>query len=467
MPTRTRSGEVLNVNPRRSRQRAPRGVALVMALIFMAVFVCLAVGVASTAQSNIVIGRNQINTQQSLAMAEGGLGLMLRNLGGADVAGAADAAALHQKIGQTLKTCLAASSMLNANAITWDAGGVHLPTAIVTRADGSAGQFDVAIQANGGASPDTRIAVISIGHFGGAARSVTYRMAVQQGGWTLPPYGITSRGAVQMTGNASLTGANNDKEGGILTATSTANAIQLTGNVLVSGDVVVCNSAGSISKTGNVTIRGNQIINAPQPDWPTVNISPFSAYATTTRTTGGSSVTLSNIRIPPNSNPTFSGNTTINGVVYVQSPNKVSFTGNVTLTGVIVCDTPAAPSLTKNAIKFTGNLQTYGVESLPASAAYDGLRSLTGTFLLAPGFSVQFTGNSTMVNGCLVADKFTFTGNSGGRIKGGIVCLANNPMSLTGNSPLIIDKSNVPTHPAGLNSGGGTRLACVGGSYSQ
>ena len=119
---------------RQTRQGVRRGMAFIIALIFISIFACMAVAVASTTQSNMVVARNRINTEQSLAIAEGGLCLVLRNLGGVNVGGAADAAALRQALGQQLKTTLATSSMLNANNITWDASGVHLPTAIVTRA---------------------------------------------------------------------------------------------------------------------------------------------------------------------------------------------------------------------------------------------------------------------------------------------------------------------------------------------
>ena len=43
-----------------------------------------------------------------------------------------------------------------------------------------------------------------------------------------------------------------------------------------------------------------------------------------------------NVIIPPNTNPMFSGPTTIEGVVYIKQPNKVTFNGNCTITGVIV-----------------------------------------------------------------------------------------------------------------------------------
>jgi hypothetical protein len=125
--------------------------------------------------------------------------------------------------------------------------------------------------------------------------------------------------------------------------------------------VAVVNPDGRIKKVGNVTIGGNELIGAAEPEWPSVDQSPFTPYATNVRSTGSSSdITLSNIRIPPNTNPTFSGNTTIYGVLYIQSPNKVSFTGNVNIVGCVVCETPAFNNLATNQVKFTGNVTTAG-----------------------------------------------------------------------------------------------------------
>ena len=324
--------------------------------------------------------------------------------------------------------------MLNANNITWDAAGVHVPTATVTRATAVPASSTSVSSPAAGHRSGTTVTVTCIGSFSGASRSITYQMTVQGGQWTLPDYGIATKGAISMSGIATISGANNPHEGSILSATtSVQNAISMDGIDHITGNVVVCNSAGKISKTGIVTIDGTQTIGAPQPDWPAVDISPFTPSATNVRTSGSSSIiTLSNIRIPPNTNPTFSGITTINGVVYIQSPNKVTFQGDITLTGVIVCDKPATPSLTANQVIFSGNVTTYGVENLPAGSQYDALRTQTGSFLLAPGFAVSFTGNSTIVNGCMVADQFTFTGNSGGRIKGGVVGLGDNLMNIVG-----------------------------------
>jgi hypothetical protein len=219
-------------------------------------------------------------------------------------------------------------------------------------------------------------------------------------------------------------------------------------------------------KRGNVTIQGAERIGVAEPEWPGVDPSVFRPYATNVYSgSGAGDLTLSNIRIPPNTNPTFSGNVTIRGVVYVESPNKVKFSGNANVVGVIVCEEPAVNDLKKNYIHFTGNMSTSGVENLPAEPTYDGLRELTGTFLLAPGFSTKFTGNFNTINGCMVASEFEFSGNAGGRIKGGVLNLRDSTFRMTGDSPILVDRDNALPNPAGLTTS--WRLVCVSGSYSE
>jgi filamentous hemagglutinin family protein len=452
---------------RNLKRAARRGVALLLTMIFLAIFACLAVAIVTATDANLTIARNRIESGQAAAFAETGVQMIRLGVGGVTVPGTHNAADVHNAIVTQLQSVFTGSHMVNSASISAGAGGVTVPMITVARPDGRTGTISLIILSSGGAQDATTITISSTGRFGGACRTVTYNMTVQRGRSIFSVYGLASKSAITMTGNASITGANNPQEANVLSDTySTTNAIQLTGNINVAGDVAVCNPDGNIRKTGNIHIGGQQIIGAPEPEWPQVDITPFTPYATNVRSTGASgNITLSNIRIPANSNPTFSGNTTINGVVYVQSPNKVSFTGNVTMVGVIVCDTPAIYNLSNNQVSFTGNVTSQGVESLPAGAQYDGLRSLTGSFLLAPGFSARFTGNSTMVNGCMVASGFTFTGNSGGRVKGGIVNLADSSFTLTGNSPLIIDKNGFPDNPAGLVSS--YKVVCIPGSYAE
>lgn len=450
----------------KSVESRKRGVALIVTLIFLVLFACMAVAIATSAETNLTVARNRVDAYRAAALAEAGVQLVQMNLGGLDVPGTHDAADLHQAIAGTLASAWTASTMVNAAAITWDGTAVTVPT-ITLGAGDQAEHVDLVISASGGAMDDTTITIQSTGRHGRAACTAHYNMTVQRGSSVLGTYGIASKSAITLTGDARISGANNDAEGSILSATySTAQAIRMTGNIDVSGDVAVCNPDGIIKKTGNITIGGDEIIGAPEPEWPQVNISDFKTYAKNVYAgSGAGTLTLSNIRIPAGTNPTFSGNLTVTGVVYVESPNRVTFSGNTNLCGIVVCETPAVDSLSDNRVHFTGNLNVSGVENLPAGVQYDGLRGMTGSFLLAPGFSAKFTGNFHTVSGCMVASEFQFTGNAGGIVRGGIVNLRDSQFAVTGNANIQIDKENAVDHPAGLTSR--FRLVCVSGSYSE
>ena len=452
-----------------SRRAARRGVAMLLALVFLAMFTSLAVGLAASADMNMAVSRNRINIHQASAMAEVGVQLVQKHVGGITIPPSHNAADVHAAIGNQLRTALNGSSMVNADGITWNATSVTVPVITLTRADNRSGTINLTIAASGGALDDTTVTVHSTGQFGSATCAVTYNLSTQRGRTALNDFGIASKSPVRMTGNAIIRGidAAHSSDGSILSATySTTNAIQLVGNDYVSGDVGVVNPNGQISTTGNVIIVGQQRIGVQEPQWPQVDQSVFIPYATNVQSSGGSAnMVLSNIRIPPNSNPTFSGNLTIFGVVYIQSPNKVTFAGNTNLIGCVICETPAVNNLNNNQVKFTGNLTTSGVENLPAGSQYDGLRDLTGSFLLAPGFSAQFSGNFNTINGCMVASEFKFTGNSGGIVKGGVVNLQDSTFQMSGDSPIIIDKQHAVEEPAGIVSS--YKLVCVTGSYVE
>jgi hypothetical protein len=308
-------------------------------------------------------------------------------------------------------------------------------------------------------------------------------MMVQQGQTALSLYGVSSKSAVRLTGHGRIQGLNSNDEGSVLAATyTTSPAIRLSGNASITGDAKICNPDARIQTTGQATIGGSQSVGVGEPDWPVVVQSIFRPYATNERTSGASGdVTLSNIRIPARTNPTFSGNATLNGIVYVESPNIVTFAGNCTLAGLIVCEQPEDDDLNANKITFSGNASLSAV--VPAGSQYDGLRDLTGSAVLAPGYGVKFSGQSNAVGGCMVASEFEFTGQAltgkkkknedddsdeaptVSAIRGGIINLRDSGFKVAGKATLTIDRSNLNDHPAGLTRS--YKLACISGSYAE
>jgi len=297
------------------------------------------------------------------------------------------------------------------------------------------------------------------------SRSIGMTFATEGGASPVFDFGIASRSEIRLTGNASVEGLNSPDEAKILSATNGSSAFRLTGNVDIEGDIYTSNPDASVSMSGNVKIAGVRSwdpdiwehihLGSGTSEFPEVDPTVFEPFATNivdSSTPTGGNRTFSNIRIAANTNPTFSGNTTLYGVIFVEVPNKVHFSGNATLTGVIVTEDAGDDAYGDNTIKFTGNMTVRGVEGLPDIPEYATLRTMPGAFILAPGFGLQFTGNFGTVSGCIAADSFKFAGNAGGVVEGGIINYSDSIFKLTGNSHIIIDRSSNPMIPPGFDT---------------
>jgi hypothetical protein len=168
-----------------------------------------------------------------------------------------------------------------------------------------------------------------------------------------------------------------------------------------------------------------------------VDVSVFTPYAVNKYVSG--KLVYDNIYIPPNSNPTFATGTTVRGVVLVQQPNIVSFNGSVVMQCVIVTENKGVGDLTTNSIRFSGiGLAKQPLSSLPNEPQFAGLQQLTGSFILAPGFDVQFSGNFGTINGDIFGDQITISGNGITTISGTIATLTNHPLRLGGSTQLTL-----------------------------
>ena len=107
---------------------------------------------------------------------------------------------------------------------------------------------------------------------------------------------------------------------------------------------------------------------------PVPDITSFQQYVQNivdedTQTTGNK--TFQNIKILSGTNPTFTGNINLDGIIYVESPNIVSFSGNIVIRGLIVADGDSEFPYATDSISFTGNLSTYDCSYLPAGEDFD------------------------------------------------------------------------------------------------
>jgi len=453
-----------NPSPRR---RGSRGVALLLVLVFVALFACLAVALATTSDFNLVISRNAAEVHQASWRAETGMFQTMQFLGGASITGSS-AEEVHRAICSRLLTVFDGSAMVSVSDITADAGGAYAGPIIVPLPTGETGTVNLIIVSSGGTASVPTITVTSLGQYHSARRQASCRLTVTRG--AIYRYGILSKSKVTFNNNNYVRGVNDPSEGSIGIAAMTGGSVFDIGSGRVDGTVSIVDENASYH-TGGATIAGGIQQPCDPPDWPVVDVSPFRPYATNICPANVSG-SVSNLLVRPGTNPTFGNNVTIRGVLYIQPPNVLTFGNNMTLIGCIVAETPTIESPTANQIIFNNNFSSSGVESLPAGAAYDGLRNLKGSFLLAPGFYVEFKNNFGTINGSMIASSFQFKNNVTGTVRGGIVNLgydsspSASQFTLKNNATITINLGTANDEHAGV-SGGASRIVCIAHSYTE
>jgi len=478
-------------------RRAPRrhernGMAMVLALALLTVLAGLAVAFVSSSVGEINKATNVADIDGAQRQAESGLAFHSYVLRGVTVPAGVEGRDLVLAIATSLRSRLDGSSTLGGLSIVHDPNGpddandlnpmndpntITIPSIVTSDRT----NFNATLSLTG--EEGNVLSLNVTGRSGFVSRSIGVDFALQgtDGSSFFADFGIASRGTVRMTGNAKVRGANDPSEANVLAATySDDEAIKLTGNCSIEGDLAVSNPDGYVSMAGNCKVAGisggdedvydHIHTGVGEMEFPEVDPTVFEPFATnvvdaSTSTSGNK--TFNNIRIAAGANKTFSGNITLNGVIYIEVPNNIHFSGNVNINGVIVTQDAGDGQHGSNTIKFTGNTTVRGVETLPEEPQFSELRQMPGAFLLAPGFSTQFTGNFGTVSGQMAADEFKFAGNAGGTIKGGIINYGDTEFKLTGNSELIIDRNDVPPVPPGFTTAGTASLSIQPGTYRE
>jgi len=301
------------------------------------------------------------------------------------------------------------------------------------------------------------------GMYGELTKTISVNFVFGTRAHTAFDFGIATRGPLSLTGNVELGGANVSVESGVyIESEDSLLALSMTGNCQIAGDVSIANPSAYVNIEGNSQIGGetgqdaidNHVsFGAPSTEFPTPNPAHFEDYATNivdSATDTSTDATFENIRIVAGTDPNFSGNITLNGIVFIETPNVVTFSGNTTITGIIVGNGSLEDNSGSNQINFLGNVDSYDVNTLPNEPQFAGIRNETGTFVLAPGFHLSFGGNFSTLSGAIAGNGIEFFGNAGGTINGSIINYSDEEMILSGNSDLCFNRSGITQIPAGF-----------------
>ena len=220
-------------------------------------------------------------------------------------------------------------------------------------------------------------------------------------------------------------------------------------------------------ETGQTAIDNHVTIGMDSPEFPTPDVDRFLQYAigdvVDSSTDLSHGITLTNATIEAGTNPVFDGTVTIEGVLFIESPNKVTFGTNVALQGIIVADGDVHnPDPGTNSIDILGNFES---QAYPSGIEFDAIRQEEGTSILAPGFNTTFAGNFSTLEGVVAVSGAHFSGNMNAQIKGTIINYSDSSTVVEGNVTMSFDRADSVTVPAGFDLY--RELNYVPASYSE
>lgn len=432
------------------------GSALVLSLIFITMFSALALACASFSGTNVQMAENLRQVSTARGCAESGLEVVRYWVSKVEMSGTIAPNERFSQLAVVLQNQLTAAGVTNLMPVlagsTLTISNVPLVSsrgqsfsAVLSKIDNDTVQLDVT------------------GHYGSLNRTVRAHYIFGTRAHTVFDFGVASRGPMSLSGNIELAGVNVRVESNAyIESPDNLLALSIIGNSHIAGSVKIVNpsayvhlqggQAGVGGATGTAAMEHIQI-GAPPKEFPEMNPAQFIPYATNVLSPTAdlaANATYENLRIPAGRNPSFSGQVTLRGVVFIEAPNVVTFSGGVNVTAILVTNGDPTDNSAANRLRFTGNVAGQPVNRLPQQPQFQGLHEQIGTFILAPGFEVGFGGSFTTLSGAIAANGVQLWGSAGGTINGSIINYSNAPMTLQGNTDLYFNRSGLTEVPAGF-----------------
>jgi signal peptidase I len=419
-------------------------------MIFIVIFVALAVSMATMSGTNIQLASNQHKVGCALASAASGLEVKRYWLSQVMMPSSTPPANYLSTVVTTLQNDLDANSISN---ITLNNNGSISPVAL----DAVTGQtFSGQIFINPG-NPDI-LQVYTTGGGDQVKRTIGTYFDIEPYEHPIFNYGLATKGPLNYAGNPTMTGVNSNWEADIyVESASSVTAVAINGNTNFDGNIMIGNPSANVDFQGDVLIAGDQgqaaidnhvFIGVDPVDFPVPDTARFLQYATGADIDSGTDTSdnmiLTKRRIVAGTNPTFEGNIRIEGILFIEQPNRVTFNGNVDLQGMIVADGNVDEPGT-NSITFFGNFETN-----PYPPRH--IRSEIGSSLLAPGFSAEFAGNFASLGGVMAVSGAYFSGNVNAIVEGTIINYSEDPMVVEGNPTFRFDRAGSTKVPAGFDT---------------
>ena len=477
-----------------------RGVASLLAMLYLVVFAALALGFYAQTNTSVQVSNNERRTKEALMAAEAGLQYIRYELSRVTIPMMAPPMPqltddqVFEEVQMDLKSSIESGGNLEGGGTVGDivydtnpVDGISPPRFEIPadpkqyiRLTGAGPWFRVRLEQSGRDLVVTTVGKSgSISSSAAGARGIQVRFNAKEWPNTVFDYGIASQNAINITVAKMMVQGTPATQASIL-STYTGGVPVTIGNTSstvaeptgISGDIALMQGAANPTYVGsNYSVDGlktSAAINSDieritePPEWPTPDVTIYSKYATNKFVPGpGEHV---NIYIDSGTTYTFDSTHTLKGVVYIKAGCNITFNGQVKMQCVVVGE--PAGSIATNLIKFQGNsVAKLPLSSLPADdPRFTELRTLDGTFVLAPKWDVSFTGNFVSAAGSIAADKITFSGNTTGTVTGSLVSLGNYPLNITGSTQLTLADPATDAHP-GLRFS--ERFVSKKGSYKE
>ena len=259
-------------------------------------------------------------------------------------------------------------------------------------------------------------------------------------------FGVASQGTVAVSGTSTVSG-DNIEDGSIYSDSS----ISLT-NTTISGDLFTSGTAADITLTPPNSVAGetnpalilaNHLFayenGIEYPQFDDVEMAIIKATATNVYAGRGRETVLTNVIIPPGTNPSFNKDMNLNGTIYVQSPNRIKFNGSVNLNCIFITDESIVTDFVANLIVFNGSVTFNGVESLGDTPEFQIIKEYVYTAFLAPSFKIEMRGALTTNNASniVAGGNIILGGAASGTLSGQILALGDSAAVDIGGNPTI------------------------------
>ncbi|UCC97189.1 MAG: hypothetical protein JSW66_15245 [Phycisphaerales bacterium] len=404
------------------------GAVLILSMALILVLSALAVSTAAISRANAHIASDQRKVASALASAASGLEVNRYWLSRVMMPSSTPPCAYLSTIVHALQDDLASN---NISDMTVSQTG-FLSAAIP---DSPAAQcFTGQILVNP-ANPSV-LQVYSTAGAGRLARTIGVCFDIESYAHPIFTFSLATKGPLKFAGNPTLRAANAAREANLyVEGSNSPGAPALAGHADFDGDVMIAGPAAGVN------------VEFPIPD-----IERFRQYATGETIDSSSDLSsgmiLTNATITAGTNPHFTGHVTIEGILFIESPNVVTFGRDVALAGLIVAagdvDNPGT-----NRIDFCGNFSS---GPYPDRADFDAIRGRKGSSILAPGFATSFGGHFSTLEGVVAVSGVRFSGNVNAVIRSTIINYCESPLIIEGNAVMNIDRHTRIKVPAGFDT---------------